>query len=497
MPSTTAAGQERFLRTRRGALTLVLLCAVQFLDILDSSIVNVALPSIQRDLRFSQQNLQWVLSGYLLTYGGFLLLGGRLADLLGRRRVLVAGLALFAACSLAGGLAANAGMLVTARIAQGLGAALMAPAALSILTTTFRDGRDRNTALGVWGAVSGLAAAAGVFLGGGLSAGPGWRWVLLVNLPVCLLALAATFRLIEGDRRTLRRAGFDARGAVLATAGMLLLLHALIEAPDRGWATARTLGELATAGLLLALFLANEQRARNPLAPLSILRVRGLAAADATGLIAFAGFYSMFFFLTLYMQNVLHYSPVTAGSAYLPVTAGIAIAAGASARLFGRVGTRPVIVAGALLASAGIYWLSRIPLHGSYPVHLLPGLLLMSLGLGAVFVAVTTAANAGVPTHQAGLAAGLLNTSQQLGAALGLAIFSALATAQTHHLLATGSPLPAALTGGYHRALLAASLFLLAAAVIALRAAQSRGEPHTGPGPVDQPPIPLSLGEAR
>jgi EmrB/QacA subfamily drug resistance transporter len=498
MPSAiTSTEQQRFLRTRRGALTLLLLCAVQFLDILDSSIVNVALPSIQRDLRFSQQNLQWVLSGYLLTYGGFLLLGGRLADLLGRRRVLVAGLGLFAVCSLAGGLATSAGMLVAARIAQGLGAALMAPAALSILTTTFRDGRERNTALGVWGAVSGLAAAAGVFLGGVLSAGPGWRWVLLVNLPVCLLALAATFRLIGSDRRTIRRAGFDARGALLATAGMLLLLHALIEAPDRGWATARTIGELATAGLLLALFLANEQRARNPLAPLSIFRIRGLAAADTTGLIAFAGFYSMFFFLTLYMQNVLHYSPVTAGSAYLPVTAGIAVAAGISAKLFGRVGTRPVIVAGSLLAAAGVYWLARVPAHGSYPTDLLPGLLLMSLGLGAVFVSVTTAANAGVPAHQAGLAAGLLNTSQQLGAALGLAVFSALATARTHRLLTTGSPLPAALTGGYHRALLAASLFLLAATVIALRAAHTRGEPHTSADHADHPSTPVTLGEAR
>jgi EmrB/QacA subfamily drug resistance transporter len=491
------------LRSRRGALVLVLLCAVQFLDILDASIMNVALPSIQRDLHFSQQSLQWVLSGYILSYGGFLLLGGRLADLLGRRRVLTFGLALFAACSLTGALAPNAGTLVSARIAQGLGAALMAPAALSIVTTTFRDARERATALGIWGAVSGLAAAAGVLLGGLLSAGPGWRWVLLVNLPVCLLALAFAFRLFAPDARPGRRTGFDLPGAVLATGGMLLLVHALIEAPDRGWGTARTIGELATAGLLLIGLGLNERRQRAPLVPPSIFRIKGLAAADTTGLLGFAGFYSMFFFLTLYMQNVLRYSPVKAGSAYLPVTAGIAVAAGISTKLFARVGTRPVTVAGALLAAAGIYLLSRIPVHGTYPADLLPGLLLMSLGLGAVFVAVTTAANAGVPERLAGLAAGLVNTSQQLGAALGLAVFSALATARTHHLLAGGASAPAALTGGYHRALLAASFFLLAAAVIALRSAQTRPESDEGPasaesaGSANPAADPVSLGGSR
>jgi EmrB/QacA subfamily drug resistance transporter len=461
------------LRTRQGVLILLLLCVVQFMDILDSSIMNVALPSIQRDLHFTQQGLQWVLSGYVLTYGGFLLLGGRLADLAGRRRILVAGLVLFAAASLAGGLAPHAGVLVAARLVQGGGAALMAPAALSILTTTFREGRDRAVAMGLWGALSGLGAAAGVFLGGVLSQGPGWRWVLFVNLPACLLALVATFLLIEGGRPS-GRGRFDAVGAVLVTAGMLLLVRALIDAPDNGWGSARTVGELVTAVLLLAGFLLNETRHANPLAPLSVFRIRGLAAANATQLIAFAGFYSMFFFLTLYMQTVLGYTPIRAGSAYLPVTAGIVLAAGISARLFARVGTRPVIVAGALLAAAGVYYLSRVPVHGSYPANLLPGLLVMSVGLGGVFVAVTTAANTGVPPQQAGLAAGLLNTSLQLGAALGLAILSAVATARTQHLLATGTAPLAAATAGYQRALLVASLFLIAAALIALRATNSR-----------------------
>jgi EmrB/QacA subfamily drug resistance transporter len=343
-PATSVTTSRSVLATRRGVLTLLLLCAVQFLDIVDSSIMNVALPSIRSDLGFTQQSLQWVISGYVLTYGGFLLLGGRAADLLGRRRLLVAGTAMFAVSSLAGGLAPNSGVLIGARVAQGIGAAMMAPAGLSILTTTFTEGRDRTRALGVWGAISGLAAAAGVFLGGVLSEGPGWRWVLFVNIPVCVLIVAATFRLVSGERRRTRLADFDLLGAILVTGGMLLLVYALVRAPEVGWANSHTIGELGTAGLLLAAFVVNERRNRNPLFPFSIFRIKGLAAADATQLIGFAGFISMFFFLTLYMQNVLGYSPIQAGSAYLPVTVGIVIAAGISTRLIPRIGTRPVIV---------------------------------------------------------------------------------------------------------------------------------------------------------
>jgi MFS family permease len=361
---------------------------------------------------------------------------------------------------------------------------MMAPAGLSILTTSFTEGRDRARALGVWGAVSGLAAAIGVFAGGLLSAGPGWRWVLFVNLPVCVLVVAAAYRLLTGEHPRAPLASFDVPGAVLATSGMLLLVYALVRAPGAGWGSARTIAELATAAALLAAFAANEMRSRNPLFPFSILRIKGLAAADATQLIAFAGFLSMFFFLTLYMQDVLGYSPIQAGAAYLPVTAGIIISAGASSRLLTRIGTRPVIVAGSLIAAGGMYWLSRIPVHGSYLTDLLPGLIIISIGLGAVFVAVTAAANAGVPASQAGLAAGLLNTSLQLGSALGLAIFSAIATARTRELLTAGHPPAAALTAGFHQALLAGSIFLLAAALIALRAANTRGQaPEPAPGP--------------
>ncbi len=337
--------------------------------------------------------------------------------------MLVAGTALFALCSLAGGLATNAETLVAARVAQGIGAALMAPAGLSILTTSFREARDRTRALGAWGAVSGLGAASGVFLGGVLSAGPGWRWVLFVNLPVCAVIMVAAFRLVPAEPPRDRDRTFDLPGAALVTAGMLMLVFALVRAPEHGWGTARTVGELGTAAVLLVMFVAFERRQRDPLFPFAIFRVKGLAAADATQLIAFAGFVSVFFFLTLYMQNVLGYSPIQAGSAYLPVTAGVAIAAGVSTRLMPLVGHRPVIVAGTLVAAAGIYALSRVPAGGSYVSDLLPGLVAMSLGLGAVFVTVTAAANAGVPADRAGLAAGLINPSAQMGSALGLAVF--------------------------------------------------------------------------
>jgi EmrB/QacA subfamily drug resistance transporter len=472
----TDMSQPSLLATGRGKLILALLCAVGFLDFVDASIVNIALPSVRHDLHMSVQSLQWLLSGYLLTYGGFMLLGGRAADLLGRRRVLVGGTSLFALSSLGAGLAGSAGVLVGARLAQGAGAALMLPSALSLLTTNFKEGGDRTKALGIWGAVGGLASAVGVLFGGALTQGPGWRWVFFVNPPICVLVLAATFWLIPGERRRAQLANFDIRGAVLSTTGMLLLVYGLVRAPVVGWGSARALAELGGAFGLLAMFVINERRNKNPLLPLSVFRIQGLAAADVTQLIAIAGIISMFFFLTLYMQEVLHYSPIRTGLSYLPVTIGVGVAAGVSAKLTARTGTRPVMVAGSLVAAAGVYCLSRIPVHGSYVADMLPGMVAMSLGLGAVFVGVTTAANAGVPAHQSGLAASLLNASQQLGGALGLAIFSAIATSRTDHLLAARTALPEALTSGFSRALLASSIFLLAAGVIATRSHSAHGE---------------------
>ena len=476
---TTTTAEPSFLTTPRGRLTLALLCAVAFLDFVDASIVNVALPLIRRDLGFSLQGLQWIPSGYMLTYGGFMLLGGRAADLLGRRPVLVAGTTLLGLASLSGGLAQSEWMLVGSRLVQGLGAAMMLPAALSLLTTSFAEGRDRNTALGVWGGIGAFASAVGVLLGGVLAEGPGWRAVFLVNPPICLLVILAIFRLIpSGSPAPRRGSGVDLPGAILVTAGMLLLVYVLVEAPDVGWGTTRTLGGLAAALALLLLFVLVESRGANPLVPLSIFRVAGLAAADTTQLIGVGGLVSMFFFLTLYMQNVLAYSQIETGLAYLPLCVGVAVSAGVSSQLLARAGTRPLTVAGALLAAIGLYVLSRVPVDGSYVVDLLPGLLIASVGLGAVFVSVTTAANAGVAPEQAGLAAALLNASQQLGAALALAILSALAASRTQDLLADhGSP-TAALTGGFQRALLVGSLFLVAAAVIALRAPNVRATPQ-------------------
>jgi EmrB/QacA subfamily drug resistance transporter len=468
--------QPSFLATRRGKLTLAFLCGVAFLDFVDASIVNVALPSIRRSLHFSVQSLQWVLSGYLLTYGGFMLLGGRAADLIGRRQLLVAGTSLFAIASLTGGVAPSEGMLIAARLVQGIGAAMMIPAALSILTTSFTTARDRTQALGAWGAVAGIASAVGVFLGGVLSGGPGWRWVFFVNLPVCAVDLLLVFRLVPKDQRRLERRDFDVLGALLATAGMLLLIYALVKAPNRGWGDGATIGELAGAAALLGAFAINEIRHPNPLFPFSILRINGLAAADFTQVLAIAGSYAMFFFVTLYMQNVLGFSRLEAGAAYVPTTFGVAISAGICSKLLLRIGTRPIIVAGSLLAAAGILWLSRIPVHGSYATDLLPGLVIFSFGLGSVFVAVTTAAQAGVPADKAGLAAALINTSTWVGGALGLAIFSAISTSRAHSLLRAHATLHHALTAGFSRALLACGLFLVAAAAIALRATNTRGE---------------------
>jgi EmrB/QacA subfamily drug resistance transporter len=468
------APPEASLGSRRGVAILLLLSLVQFMDILDASILNIALPSIKDDLGFNQQSLQWVVDGYLLTYGGFLLLGGRIADLLGRRLVLVSGLLLFAGSSLAGGLAHSSSLLVGARFAQGVGAAMLSPAALSTLTTTFRAARDRNTALGVWGAVSGLGGAAGVLFGGLLTQGPGWRWVLFVNVPFSAIALVGAFALLRKERPRARLASFDALGAVLVTGGMLLLVYALVKAPDVGWSATRTIAELSAAGLILVAFVVNELRVSHPLIPLSILRVKGVAVADATQMVAVGGFVPMFFFLTLYMQTVLHYSPIETGVAYLPLTGGFIIGSGVVSQLLARLGTKPIVVAGTVIAAGGLYWLSRIPVDGSYVADILPGMLVTSLGGAGVFVGLTTAANAGVSEDKAGLAAGLLNSGQQLGTAVGLAILSALATARTTSLLHSGHDVARAATDGYGRGLLGGAAFVVAGGLVTLLAAPNR-----------------------
>jgi EmrB/QacA subfamily drug resistance transporter len=481
MPTPTA--NTSFLSTRRGKLTLALVCLAGFLDFIDTTIVNVALPSIRQHLGFSAQSLQWVVSGYLLTYGGFLLLGGRAADLLGRRRLLITGTALFGISSLAGGLAGSEGMLIAARLIQGLGAAMMTPAALSILTTSFTEGSDRVKALGVWSGTIPLASAVGVLAGGLLSQAAGWRWVFFVNLPMCAGVIAGARKFLAADRTAVLK-DVDVPGAILPTASAVTFVYALINAPSVGWGSARTILELAAAAALMVGFVVNELRSRNPLFPLSILHIKGLAAADATQVIAQAGFLSLFFFITLYMQTVLHMSPIEAGAAYIPVTVAVGISSGISTQLLPRIGSRPLIVAGTLIGAAGVFLLSRIGADGSYLSDVLPGLVVMAFGLGAVFVGVQNAANAGVPAEQAGLAAALISASATLGGALGLAILSAIATSRTHHLLIAHASHPVALTSGFGHALLACSLFLLAAALIAARTTSTRGQQAPSVEPV-------------
>jgi EmrB/QacA subfamily drug resistance transporter len=470
----STATDNSFLATREGKLILALVCLAAFLDVIDTTIVNIALPSIREHIHFTVQSLQWIASGYLLTYGGFLLLGGRAADLLGRRRLLVAGTLLFGASSLACGLATSEGMLIGARLAQGLGAAMMTPAALSILTTTFSEGKDRTKAIGLWSATIPLGAVIGVLAGGVLTQSIGWRWVFFVNLPVCAVVLVGAFRLLRSDGKHAPIKNFDLVGAILSIAGMLGVVYTLVNAPTVGWGTTRTIGGLVVSIAVLALFVVAELRHHNPLFPLSIFRIKGIAAADATQVIAQAGFYSMFFFITLYMQSVLGFSPIEAGAAYVPVTIGVGMSTAIATKLLPRIGSRPIIMTGALIGAVGVFWLAQIPVHGSYIADVLPGLVVMALGLGAIFVGVQSAANAGVPADKAGLAAALGTASGQLGSALGLAIFTAIATSHTQHLIDANVTRTVALTSGFHYALLACSVFLVAASVIASRASNSR-----------------------
>ena len=473
--------QNIHLSSSAGKRLLAVLCAVAFLDFVDASITNVALPHIRASLGFSIQTLQWVPSAYLVTYGGLMLLGGRLADLFGRRRVLLWGAALVAGGSLAGGLAGSAGLFVSARLVQGAGAALMLPAALSTLTTTFARPAERHRALGVWGAVAGLSSAVGILLGGALVEGPGWRWVMFVNPIACAAIVPAVLRTVPRGRPAAGARSFDALGSALLTAGMLLLVFALVRAPIQGWGAAATWLELAVAAALLACFALVERSVSDPVLPTRVLRIPGLVAANVTGLVGFAGMLTMFFFLTLYMQTVLGYSPIAAGAAYLPLTVGVGVSSGVGAKLIARVGSRPVICGGAVIAAAGLLLLAQVPAHGSYVADILPGLMLVAFGLGPVFVGVTAAANAGASADVAGIVAAILNSAQQVGGALGLAIFSALATSRTAHLLVAGSDPRAAATGGYQRALLAGAVFTAAAALISLRTANTRVDPLEPP----------------
>jgi EmrB/QacA subfamily drug resistance transporter len=443
-------------------LALILLAAAQFVVVLDASIVNVALPTIGKALDFSDENLPWIVNAYVLTFGGFLLLGGRTADLLGRRRVFMAGLMLVAVASLAAGFAATEAQLIAARAAQGLGAAIISPAALSIVTTIFRDGAERNKALGVWGAVAGAGGAAGVLLGGILTDGLGWEWVLWVNVPVSLIAFFLAPRLIAESRASDEARAFDVAGAVTITAALSLLVYAVIDASEAGWGSTKTLGLIALALVLFAAFVAIELRSRKPLVPFSIFRIRTLTGANVVGILVGASLFSMFFFISLYMQQVLGYSAIHAGLSYLPLAVTISLAAGIASQLVTTLGYKTVLAAGLLFIVAGLLWFSRVSVGGGFTTDILGPSLLAAIGLGFSFVTTTIAAVSGVGEEESGLASGLINTSQQVGGALGLAVLSSLATTHTKDLLGSGSGLKHALTDGFQIA------FLGGAAIAAL-----------------------------
>jgi len=477
---------------RKRWIGLALLCIAQFVVVLDASIVNVALPTIGTSLDFSQDNLSWVVNAYVLTFGGFLLLGGRMADLLGRRRVFIGGLILFAIASFAGGLAESPGALIAARAVQGLGAAILSPAALSIVTTTFRDGAERNKALGAWGAVAGSGGAAGVLLGGVLTEYAGWEWVLWVNVPIGLGAAFLAPRLLAESRSESETRAFDAAGAVTVTASLALLVYALVEAPDAGWGSAQTIGLLAAAVFLMALFVGIERRSASPLVPFSIFRLRTLTGANVVGVLTGASLFSMFFFISLYMQNVLGYSAIKTGLSYLPLAGSIILAAGVASQLVTRVGFKPVLAVGMLLISGGLLWFGQISPDGTFLSDILGPSLLAAVGLGFAFVPQTIAAVSGVEEREAGLASGLINTSQQIGGALGLALLATVAFTQIDDAAAAagGAPSPAALTDGYADAFMvgAAIAFLgVIATLVLIRRRDSQAHVELGAAPAESP----------
>jgi EmrB/QacA subfamily drug resistance transporter len=427
------------------ALTIV--CAAFFMTVLDVSIVNVALPSIGRSLSFSEQSLQWVITAYAITFGGFLLLGGRAADLLGRRRVFYVGVAVFTIASFLCGLAWSEGVLIGARAVQGLGAAIISPAALSIITTSFEEGPERNKALGIWGAIGGSGAAVGVLAGGVLTKYLGWEWIFFVNVPVGALALALAPRFVR-ESRSDREHSHDIAGAVAITAGLALLVYGVSEAPSHGWGSAWTISRLTVAVVLLVAFLVIESRAKDPLMPFRIFGVRTVAGANVAGLLLGAVIFANFFLLTLYVQQVLGWSALRTGLTFA-ATAGTAILwAGLAQALVTKLGPKPVMAVGFVAMIAGMVWYAQIPVHASFASDLLPGYLLVGFALPFSFIPVSIAALAGVEAHEAGLASGLINTAQQVGGAIGVAVTSSISISHFRHLVKHGERFPEAFTSG-------------------------------------------------
>ncbi len=467
-------------------VTLVLVCLAQFMVILDATIVNIALPTIQKDLEFSDADLQWVVNSYTLLFGGFLLLGGRAADILGRKRIFIAGVIVFSVASLLNGLAWSSEALIGFRALQGFGAALVSPAALAIITTTFPEGPERTKALGIWGGIAAGGGAVGLLLGGILTETLSWEWIFFVNVPVGAAAGIFSARLIRESHAD-RAGSFDVIGAVLVTAGLMVLVYAIVKAESFGWGSTRTLGLAAVGILLLAAFLLVESRIRGPLVRLDIFKIRSLAVSNFVLLLVAGGLFALFYFATLYLQLILGFSPIEAGLAFLPVTFGIGAGAGTAQVLVRRIGVRANTIAGMVLAAVGLFYLSRVPVDGSYWVDVLPGLLLMAFGMGNTFVPITLIATTNVEPDDAGLASGLFNTSQQVGGALGLAVLSTLAADRTASYL-TGlghQPGPqdraAGLVEGFQVAFTSAAILVTVGAILLALLLRSRDVANVNP----------------
>jgi EmrB/QacA subfamily drug resistance transporter len=443
---------------------LALLATAQFVVVLDASVVNVALPSIGRDLGLGQEGLAWLVNAYVLAFGGFLLLGGRMADLLGRRRVFVGGFVLFALASFAGGLATSGGMLIAARALQGLGAAILSPAALSLVTTTFEEGAERNKALGVWGAVAAGGGAAGSLLGGVITQTLGWEWVLWINTPIGLAAAALAPALLQESRSTTGDRSFDALGALTVTGGLVALVYGVIDGVEVEF--------LALAAALLVAFVVIESRTANPLVPIAVFRSRSLTGAVATGVLMGGALIGLFFFATLYLQQVLHYGPLKAGLSYLPLALTIGASAGIASSLSTKLGPRPVLVSGLVVQAAGLYWFSHVSASGSFLGDVLFPSLVVALGMGLAFVPLTIAAMSGVSANESGLASGLMATAQQIGQAVGLAVLTGVAT--------TTSTSAEALTAGFEDAFLVAAAFALIGALAAFTIIAKTRAPKPG-----------------
>lgn len=469
-------------------LILILLALAQFMVVLDVSIVNVALPTIQGAFHMTQATLQWIVTAYTLAFGGFLLLGGRAADLFGRRKVFLSGILLFTLASLANGLTQSSEQIIIFRALQGLAGAFMSPAALSIILVTYREGHERNVALSVWGAVAAGGAAFGVLLGGILTQYLSWRWIFFINVPIGIFVILTAMRILDKHESVVEHNNLDLPGAILATGGLMTLVYGLVKAPSNGWLSSTSLIFFGVAIAALVGFIINEKRAKHPLVPLEIFKIRNLSGANSMQLLIAASIFSVFFFVTLYLQEVLHYTPLKTGLSFLVVPFVIGFTASQAPKLIAKFGYKKILVVSPLLVSSGLFYLSHIPVNGTFWGNVAPGMILFALGMGATFVSITIAATSGVPHHEAGLASGILNTSQQVGGAIGLAILTGIVTAYSSsfikglnlHGVPSHDIIAAGMVHGFRKGFLVASTFGIVASLIAIFVIkQKKGEPVT------------------